>query len=477
MILLLLACSGSEPVDNPAPTPGSPTGPAAEPVEMGVQVEPGLVLRSTVATSGKGAGILGSGWKPPGDAVAEGVLLRFEAPTQVDALSMLSCAGELGVEIYADGNGGSELTVGAAGAEVRIGQQVSSLFVKVKSADGPVCLKGLKASAQGKDLRLGPPRSAAAKISASSTLEPADAYHASYLVDGRTDFGWVEGAADLGIGESITIDLDRVTRVQALELWNGYQRSPDHFKKNGRVKVLGVSIDGGPVTELPVQDSSGAQTLTLPSPVEAKRITLSIVQATAGSRYPDVVLSELRLVDEAGPLGVSVSDTARSQALLAAVASGPLAEAVDARWVNVCGPESARELKLRSNHSFVYYADDFGWNEPDAQNSMVFDGAWVPKDAGQATLYGRKHMVSSSWEPYVGDSVSERTRIAGGKIQWIPVASLTQAQFDAQLADLQARGGWYPADCVQSDSYAELKSKGAAIVQGDAVLDLLVPGR
>ena len=476
MFLLLLACSGSEPAPSSSTQAPEPTGAVEQPAEMGIQVEPGLVLRSAVGTSGVGAALLGSGWKPPGDAVAEGVLLRFESPQLVDTLSMVSCGEAVGVEIYANGNGGTELDVGPQGGEVTIGQQVSSLFVKVKSAEGPVCLMGLKATANGKDLRLGPPRRAPAKISASSTLEPADAYHASYLVDGRTDFGWVEGAADLGVGESITIELDRVARVQAIELWNGYQRSPDHFKKNGRVKVLGLSIDGGPVIELPVQDSSDAQILTLPSPVEAKELRFSIVQATAGSRYPDVVISELRLIDAAGPLTVWVPDQARSEALLAAVKGDPIAGAVDARWINVCGPEGARELKLRSNHSFVYYADDFGWSEPDSQNSMVFDGAWVPNGAGKATLYGRKHMVSSTWQPYGDDSVSERTRIAGGKIQWIPVASLTEAQFKTQLDDLQARGGWYPADCVGSDSYQELKGRGAAIVQGEAVLDLLVPG-
>ncbi|MFT5586474.1 MAG: hypothetical protein ACI9VR_004073 [Cognaticolwellia sp.] len=475
MFLLLLACSGSDPALTP-PTPSATLTATPEPVEIGIQVEPGLLLRSIVATSGNGAGLLGSGWKPPGDAVAEGVLLRFESPQLVDTLSIASCGTAVGVEIYANGNGGSELEVGPQGGEVIIGQQVSSLFVKVKSADRPVCLKGLKASANGEDLRLGPPRNVAGKISASSTLDPADAYHASYLVDGRTDFGWVEGAADLGLGESVSIDLDRVTRIQAIELWNGYQRSPDHFAKNGRVKVLGLSVDGGPVMEIPVQDSSGAQTLTLPSLVEARQLTLSIVEATAGSRYPDVVISELRLIDPAGPLGISVSGTARSQALLSVVKSGPLSGAVDARWVNVCGPENARELKLRSNHSFVYYADDFGWNEPDAQNSMVFDGAWVPNSGGKATLYGRKHMVSSSWQPYGDDSVTERTRIAGGKIQWIPVASLSEAEFKTELEDLKARGGWYPADCLGADSYEELKGKGAAIVQGEAVLDLLVPG-
>lgn len=474
MFLLMLACSGA-PEAPPAPPSNVPDGPAPQ-VEMGVQVEPGLVLRSAVATSGQGADILGSGWKPPGRALTEGVLLRFEVPQQVDTLSLMSCAGETGVEIYANGNGGTELTVGAQASEVQIGQQVSSLFVKVTSASASVCLKGLKASAGGEDLRLGPPRSVSASIQASSTLDPADAYHASYLVDGRTDFGWVEGAADLGVGESITIELDRVTRIQAIELWNGYQRSPDHFKKNGRVKVLGVSVDGGPVTELPVQDSSDAQTLTLPSPVEVKTLTLSIVQATAGSRYPDVVLSELRLVDEAGPLGVRISDSARSQALLGAVKGGPLGEAVDTRWINVCGPDDGRELKLRSNHSFVYYADDFGWNEPDATNSMVFDGAWVPNGGGKFTLYGRKHMISSTWQPYGDDTVTERTRIAGGKVTWVPVASLSEQDFGTQLQDLQARGGWYPADCVTAQDYGDLKSRGAVIVQGDAILDLLVKG-
>ena len=137
---------------------------------------------------------------------------------------------------------------------------------------------------------------------------------------------------------------------------------------------------------------------------------------------------------------------------------------------------NAREFKLRSNHSFVYYADDFGWNEPDSQNSMVFDGAWVPNGGGKATLYGRKHIVSSAWQAYGDVGVMERTRIAGGKIQWIPVSSLSEAEFRTKLEDLQDRGSWYPADCVWDESYEELKGKGAAIVHGEVVLDLLVPG-
>ncbi|MED5371118.1 MAG: hypothetical protein VX899_08905 [Myxococcota bacterium] len=489
MLLLMLACSGS-----PAPKDKAPKAPAADPSANGTPAdgdasaeaadapEPvdALHLQSIVATSGDHAGILQSGWRPSGDAVAEGVLLRFEEPTRVDGLQLASCGGVATVEIYADGNLGGEVQLDAGQGKARsVETTLRSLYLKVAQSEGEACLERLILTGPDGDLRVRPPRSVGARISASSTLEPADAYHPNYLSDGRADFGWVEGAEGLGEGVTLNIDLDQATPIHALELWNGYQRSEDHFNKNGRVKTLSLSVDGGDEILLEVADTQGPQKLELPEPVTGKRLTLSIAGATAGSRYKDTVISELRLWDAEGPVVLSVSEGERAAALHSELSGSPLDTALGKRFVGVCSDaeESRRELKLRENHSFVYYSSRYELGAMEETDSVViYDGAWVPTAEGQVKLYGRKHRVEQTWAPYGGDSQQDVTRIAGGEIAWEPVAKMDDAAFEAAMADLTRRGAAGMVGCVVAADRERLAQEGAVFVRGKSLTDFMLPG-
>ncbi|MFH1470029.1 MAG: hypothetical protein ABIO70_36935 [Pseudomonadota bacterium] len=430
--LLLAAClSSSEAPPSPGPTPTAPPAPAPAPAEVTAPPATGLPLQALVATSGEGAADLfdgdpSTGWRPEGEPEEEGLLFRFEEPTRLVEVRVQLCpgSGPVSLESYVDGASNTTTRVNPGG-DVRLpwlgdadSPPVRSYFVKVDWAEGTVCLGEvslvLPPETPGP---VTPPRSVAATVAASSTLAPADAYHPGYLFDGRTDFGWVEGAEGLGLGEHLELALGATVDLTGLEIWNGYQRSEDHFKKNARVKALTVTGDDGIAHSLPVADRMGPQVLALPAPLRTRHLRLEIAAATAGTRYQDLVISELRLRDASGPLTLATPDLAQRREALVAETRGQLLERVMAHnWHGFC--QEYDSLKLRPNHSFVRW--NIEENDADGDQREVFDGAWVVASQGaeQAVieLYGRRHRTQTTWQPYGQDQVRETDRIAGGKV-------------------------------------------------------------
>jgi hypothetical protein len=468
-LITALACGGSDTV----PTPAASAAPPAAPAVVGLAKPTGVPLQALVATSGDAWSLLdgsaGSGWSPTGVAAGEGVLLRFEDPTPVDSVQIDGCGGSPTLRLYVNGNMGDNRDMDGAVSWDVGGATVRSMFVKIEAGDD-ACLGELTVASNGSPLDLQPPRAIGGSVKASSTLDPADAYHPSYLFDARTDFGWVEGVDGLGVGETLTLTLDQELELFALELWNGYQRSPDHFAKNARAAAISVSTDGGSTwTPLVVQDTQGSQKLTLPAGVKTKTVTLRIDDAVAGSRYKDLVLSELRLWDSHGPVTVRTSDqSARIQALQTQAKGTAVGQVMDTRMVGVCDEGGWRELKLRSNHSFVWYAEQ-------ESSTQVFDGAWVMTSKTEVKLYGRMHAASEQWVPYEGVRATEQVRIAGGGVTLTPVSSLSESQAAALFKRVGDRA-WETTSCLDGVGYESLKSKGAVVVEGKALTDVVWPG-
>jgi hypothetical protein len=452
-----------------------------------------LALQMLTPTSGTGAELLldgnpATGWRPEGDPAEEGVLLRFEQPVKLDGVALRACPDSalLDAALYMDGALlESTEKVGAADVPLRVAErEARSVFIRVTAAStAKPCLAEVTLLQRGKPLALKPPRTVAGRVEASSVLTPADAYHPGYLFDGRTDFGWVEGAKGTGAGESLTLTLEAPVELVALELWNGYQRSADHFQKNARAKRLTVAVDGGEPVGLDVKDASGPQRLKLPAPMKGRAWKLTVESVFPGKRYPDLVLSELRLVDAQGSLGVRTPDMdERKKAFQQELSATALAKVVDRRWRGACASgEGAvwRTLKLRSNHTFVLYDDTEGVDgEPSV--SEVLDGAWVVKKTGKpwstVELFGRRHRNEKSWEPY-GDSKSRETvRIAGGKLEVARVADLGREAFIALMNEwltgpLSARAACLE---VETTAYDVLAKEGAFIVRGTALTDIFV---
>ncbi|MCU1376964.1 MAG: hypothetical protein JWO68_4250, partial [Actinomycetia bacterium] len=112
---------------------------------------------------------------------------------------------------------------------------------------------------------------------------------------------WIEGKVGDGAGERITIEFDSHRLVKALVIHNGYQKSPDIYQKNGRVRRLRAVFSPGDSMSFTLQDRQGAQTLTLDRPVRAYWVQLIIDDVYPGSRYTDTALSKVLVTSERLP--------------------------------------------------------------------------------------------------------------------------------------------------------------------------------
>lgn len=466
LLFALYACSTST---EEAPTPPVETPEQARTVPSPTPVAPpkGTPLAALVATSGNALPLLDgdpkTSWRPNGHYANEGVLFRFETPTSIDALTLDSCGqGQGQVSAFIDGSYLDSASFSSEGGRVQLGgRSVRSVFLRVDTWKDGACL----GEVHFEGAEVAPPRLVQSAISASSTLEPASAYLPAYLFDAKLDFGWVEGDEGLGIGASIQAEMAHPVEVHAIELWNGYQRSRDHFDKNGRAKRIRVELDGKGF-ELDVPDTMGPSKIPLPEPTTGKKLVLTILEATPGTKYPDLVLTEARLWDAEGPIAPTAGNDKRHAFGKLTRARGTAVERlVDYLLVSHCEPEK-RQLKLRSNSSFVWY-------EEDEDRSEVFDGAWVFKDSSGAgsrlQLYGRRHRTESDWSPYGTGDVQETVKIAGGKPVFTRVKSIDEPTFTQKTKAIAKAHG---RDCTYD--YEALKAADAVLVEGSAFTDVLV---
>jgi hypothetical protein len=479
-----LAC-GSDPAPEvpdvpPAPAPADvqaapPPAPVAPPE---VEREP---LQSLSPTSNvHDAPLMLDGdpntrWVPRGDAAGEGVLLRFEQPHPLTKARVVGCDGVANrLQLYADGKLVDDGDGPDVSFELPDGLSARSVFVKVTRGD-KACIADIELGGPDGAWLLAPPRSVEARVDVSSTLEPKPAYHSSYLFDGRPHFAWVEGAKGSGDGESVQITFSSNQRIVAIDLWNGYQRSDDHFTKNGRVRKLDIDAEGHRVM-LDVPPDAGMVTLPLDPPISARVLTLTVAATARGTAYEDMVISEMRFRDREGPFTVRPTPPSDlTDALKKTLVGKPLGEAVGKTFRQVCGLD--REMKFRDDHSFVRYER----LDESSTAEEVFDGAWVPTKLG-AELYGRRHRVEASWTPYGGGEVTATDRVSGGEIAVSTFQALGREGVAEAITRFQKAGASDRVDCLMSgkepdvEKLKALVSDGAMVlvVEGKAITDILI---
>jgi len=141
-----------------------------------------------------------------------------------------------------------------------------------------------------------------ASASASSTL-PADiGFHfvPRYLLDGRLETSWQASAKSReGVGESFTLRFARSHLISSLEIANGYQfdwKGQDLFSMNARLGI--VSIDLGERTDRFSFGSGkrGYVRIPIEPPVKTSRITVRAITVHSGSRWPDLAVSDVRVI-------------------------------------------------------------------------------------------------------------------------------------------------------------------------------------
>lgn len=112
---------------------------------------------------------------------------------------------------------------------------------------------------------------------------------------------WAEGVPGDGIGEALTLTLDKPAPVSGIAIYNGYVKTRELYLKNNRVAEFKVTIDDRPPFLLPLGDEYIADEpryLKFPvAPGKAvKKIRLEITKVHRGSACRDTVISMLQVV-------------------------------------------------------------------------------------------------------------------------------------------------------------------------------------
>lgn len=226
------------------------------------------------------------------------------------------------------------------------------------------------------------PKIVKGQINASTVLAPETVYGANHLIDARTQTAWVEGSTGLAKGEFITITLAQSIGVSGLWLWNGFQRSKEHFKTNSSVKEFDFGLTDSPSATFSLRNTKAGQFFELKNKVISNQFTLSIKDAYKGKKYEDVALSELILMDYEQAIYIDTDFEEQLAAnLKQQLQNTPLANRLNRRLMNTLEYKfddllAERSLTLHENGTFVYYSKDFTpSNEEEVY--LAAEGQWV----------------------------------------------------------------------------------------------------
>ena len=146
-----------------------------------------------------------------------------------------------------------------------------------------------------------------ASVATSSQLPDAagKSYSGMNLVDGDPATVWCEGVAGTGVGETITLSLDKEQQVFGVVICNGYTAGYDLYTNNGKLTRVEVdfgngylvrgSLDGYAYEGYSAEDLvySNSNRIELDEPVMTDTIKITILEAERGIKYDDTCVSEI----------------------------------------------------------------------------------------------------------------------------------------------------------------------------------------
>ena len=144
-------------------------------------------------------------------------------------------------------------------------------------------------------------------VETSSELPPSGgkSYSGSNLIDGDPTTVWAEGAAGTGIGETITLHLDKAQPVYGVQMVIGYTASYEQYKNNGMPTDVEVDFGGARAEghDLEGYGSEGFSpedlasmnrfVVSLDEPVVTDTVRITITGAKKGEKYDDICMSEV----------------------------------------------------------------------------------------------------------------------------------------------------------------------------------------
>ena len=135
---------------------------------------------------------------------------------------------------------------------------------------------------------------------ASSELTPAggNSYSAYNVIDNNLSTAWVEGVSGNGEGQWIRLSTydGSVRGICRIDIYGGYQKSEDIYNKNGKPTAVTVELDDGSYMSVSLNyNASHVATIDFGDIYYTSTITIYINSATAGTKYNDTAISEIKL--------------------------------------------------------------------------------------------------------------------------------------------------------------------------------------
>ncbi|MFN0175949.1 MAG: NADase-type glycan-binding domain-containing protein [Saprospiraceae bacterium] len=448
-LLLFLSACGNDPGQKTTNNPSSPENAAA------AELPPATYLEGIYATSstvGKGVENLfdtdpNTVWQTlPGTGPDEGIMLYFQNALPITSMEIVAAEGSFNkdlpdteppIQIYTNGQ---VANIGLPNEWINTTDNglVKSLYIRFLSTgkeetetlqeginryafpeDAFIAISEIKiVNDKGETLRLLPPQKLKGSVTASSTLAPEAAYSPANLFDSRKEFAWAEGAATAGEGEVLTFAFDNAVNITALQIWNGYQRSDEHFAANARVRDFEFGEKGGSTYTYTLRDTKAGQKIELKSPARGRSFELKINAVYARMKYKDLAISDIVCYDGERPFVLQSTLPEKYQSTLRTkAASSPIAALLNKRISNYITEDvtegdvfsNANSLILRSDGTFVYYSESSSGGNLDI--STIADGNWELLSDTQVKIFG-KWTDQVNWpEYYQGNTQKTPTRI------------------------------------------------------------------
>ncbi len=154
-------------------------------------------------------------------------------------------------------------------------------------------------------------RDADIKISAVETSSELPAsggrsYSGDNLTDGDPSTVWAEGVSGTGVGETITLHLDKKQPVYGIQIINGYTAGYEQYNNNGMLTDIDVDFGGGAHAEGHYLEGYGSENFSpqdladmnrfrigLDEPVVTDTVTITITGAKKGAKYDDTCVSDI----------------------------------------------------------------------------------------------------------------------------------------------------------------------------------------
>jgi len=230
-----------------------------------------------------------------------------------------------------------------------------------------------------------------AEVKASSILTPVAAYQPANLFDSKYDFAWsTYGEKTSGVGEWVELQFASPMTIAGLLVWNGYQRSESHFLANGRVASLDLSEAKGKPQEVGLKDLMGSQKIDLAKPLKnAKSLRLAIKKTIPGKNYPDILLSEIRLLDDKGNIIIPKVTPEFAKP------SKTLSSWVDRSLSSEIRSGLEYDFKLRSDGSFAIFRQSFDFSNGETEET-IWEGGWE-EQKNNVRVFGKRYSSRANW--------------------------------------------------------------------------------